>query len=122
MEPVTVPKDSTKKHIKEKRKWTLSVQTKETLAGYLFIGPMVIGTTVLVVLPIFAALFVSFTDWVFIRGIDDMSFVGIDNYTRLLNDDLFIQSVKNNMWLIFAVPLTMLLSLILAIIINKYVI
>ncbi|TSB47975.1 sugar ABC transporter permease [Alkalicoccobacillus porphyridii] len=82
---------------------------------------MTIGTTILVIIPIFAALFVSFTDWVFIRGIDDMAFVGLENYQRLLNDQLFIQSVRNNVWLIAAVPLTMILALWLAIIINKYV-
>ncbi|WP_306461603.1 carbohydrate ABC transporter permease [Alkalicoccobacillus porphyridii] len=99
----------------------IKASTKETLAGYLFIAPMTIGTTILVIIPIFAALFVSFTDWVFIRGIDDMAFVGLENYQRLLNDQLFIQSVRNNVWLIAAVPLTMILALWLAIIINKYV-
>ncbi|MFA9456922.1 carbohydrate ABC transporter permease [Halalkalibacter sp. AB-rgal2] len=121
MEPVTRSQTSPKQKTKKKRRWALNMQTKETLAGYFFIGPMVIGTTILVILPIFAALFVSFTDWVFIRGIDDMNFVGIANYTRLVQDDLFIQSVRNNMWLIFAVPLTMFFSLLLAIIINKHV-
>ncbi|RKL66987.1 sugar ABC transporter permease [Salipaludibacillus neizhouensis] len=97
------------------------MNTKETWAGYLFISPMVIGTSILVIFPIIMALIVSFTDWVFIRGIGDMNFVGFDNYTALLSDDLFIQSVKNNVWLIFAVPITMFLSLMLAVIINKHV-
>ncbi|WP_223292199.1 carbohydrate ABC transporter permease [Salipaludibacillus neizhouensis] len=104
----------------KKRKY-LKMNTKETWAGYLFISPMVIGTSILVIFPIIMALIVSFTDWVFIRGIGDMNFVGFDNYTALLSDDLFIQSVKNNVWLIFAVPITMFLSLMLAVIINKHV-
>ncbi|WP_088104838.1 carbohydrate ABC transporter permease [Halalkalibacter urbisdiaboli] len=102
-------------------RWRMKTKTKETWAGWLFISPMVIGTTILVILPIIAALYISFTDWVFIRGIQDLNFVGLENYSKLLKDELFIQSVKNNFWLIFSVPLTMGFALLLAIIINKYV-
>ncbi|SDO03901.1 carbohydrate ABC transporter permease [Alkalicoccus daliensis] len=105
----------------KKKKRSMKMQTKETWAGYLFISPMVIGTTVLVIIPILMAIIVSFTDWVFIQGIGEMSFVGLDNYQRLLSDDIFLRSVRNNAWLIAAVPVTMFFSLILAIIINKHV-
>ncbi|WP_416147701.1 carbohydrate ABC transporter permease [Salipaludibacillus sp. HK11] len=104
-----------------KKKNYYKKKTKETWAGYFFIGPMLIGTSILVIFPIIMAAIVSFTDWVFIAGIGDMNFVGLENYQRLLDDDLFLRSVRNNIWLIFAVPITMFLSLILAVIINKHV-
>ncbi|MFA9558244.1 carbohydrate ABC transporter permease [Evansella sp. AB-rgal1] len=124
MDPVTEPKkqqlgSSLKPN--NPKKWSYKLKTKETFAGYLFIGPMLLGTTILVILPIIAALIVSFTDWVFIRGIGDLNFVGVENYKRLASDELFIKSVQNNIWLIFSVPLTMALALFLSIVINKHV-
>ncbi|QKS70289.1 sugar ABC transporter permease [Paenalkalicoccus suaedae] len=106
---------------KHRKKSKLTMKTRESLAGYLFIAPMLLGTTILVILPIIAAFIMSFTDWVFIRGVSDLNFVGLENYKTLANDDLFIKSVQNNIWLILAVPLTMAVSLVLAIIINKHV-
>ncbi|MGY4691070.1 carbohydrate ABC transporter permease [Salibacterium sp. K-3] len=98
-----------------------SIKFKENLAGYLFVAPMLIGTTILIIIPIIIALVVSFTDWVFISGFESLNFVGLENFRTMVQDEPFIQSVVNNFWLILAVPLTMALSLVLAVIINKHV-
>ncbi|WP_413375823.1 carbohydrate ABC transporter permease [Alkalihalobacillus sp. 1P02AB] len=120
IEPKESSKGSTLKTNRGKSR-KLTMKTKESLAGYIFIAPMLIGTTILVILPIIAAFIMSFTDWVFIRGLGDLNFVGFENYKKLVNDELFIKSVQNNIWLILAVPLTMAVSLVIAIIINKHV-
>ncbi|MFD2626785.1 carbohydrate ABC transporter permease [Salibacterium salarium] len=98
-----------------------STKFKENFAGYMFVAPMLIGTTVLIIIPIFIALAVSFTDWVFISGFQSADFVGLENFKTMVQDEPFIQSVVNNIWLILAVPLTMALSLVLAVVINKNV-
>lgn len=98
-----------------------STKQKEKWAGIFFIAPQFIGTTILVIIPIIATLIISFTDWTFLQGINNLNFIGFDNYKKLMTDEKFIQSIINNIWLIASVPLTMLFALFLAIVINKNV-
>lgn len=94
---------------------------KENLAGYLFIGPMFIGTSLLVIFPIIASLALSFTDWNFVTGFENAKFIGLDNFKKLLTDELFRKSLINNFLLLLAVPIMLMISLGLGVIINKYI-
>jgi multiple sugar transport system permease protein len=94
---------------------------RENLAGYAFIGPMFIGTSILVLFPILSSFVLSFTDWNFVSGYQNAKFVGFENFSKLLTNPLFQKGLLNNVILILAVPITLLLSLSLAVIINKYV-
>ncbi|SDN34708.1 carbohydrate ABC transporter permease [Bacillus sp. OK048] len=93
----------------------------ENLAGYAFIGPMFIGTSILVLFPILSSFVLSFTDWNFVAGYENAKFVGLGNFSKLLTNALFLKGLVNNVLLILAVPITLLISLALAVIINKYV-
>jgi multiple sugar transport system permease protein len=69
--------------------------------------PFLTGAGLLVGLPALAALFLSFTDY---SGIGAPSFTGFDNYTRLLEDELFRRAVGNTLLhVLMSVPLRMLL-------------
>jgi multiple sugar transport system permease protein len=94
---------------------------REDLAGYAFIGPMLIGTSVLVLFPILSSFVLSFTDWNFVAGYENAKFVGFENFTKLFSNALFLKGLLNNVILILAIPITLMLSLGLAVIINKYV-
>lgn len=94
---------------------------QENLSGYLFIAPMFIGTSILVLFPIIASLALSFTDWNFVTGFKAASFVGIDNFLTLFTNDIFLKSLANNFIILLAVPITLMISLSLAVIINKYI-
>ncbi|MEH7177800.1 carbohydrate ABC transporter permease [Neobacillus vireti] len=94
---------------------------KENLAGYAFIAPMFIGTSILVLFPILASFVLSFTDWNFVAGYENAKFVGFANFSKLLTNALFLKGLVNNILLILAIPITLILSLGLAVIINKYV-
>src|SRR5690625_4169895 len=72
---------------------------KENLAGYLFIGPMFIGTSILVLFPIIASLALSFTDWNFVSGYKNASFIGFENFRVLLSNTLFHKALLNNILL-----------------------
>jgi multiple sugar transport system permease protein len=98
-----------------------SLQSGETLAGFLFVSPMLIGVTILVLLPILATLMLSFADWNFVAGIHGLKWVGLSNFGKLLHDPLFIRSVRNNLLFLFVVPAYMLISMVLAVIIDRYV-
>ncbi|RDW21493.1 sugar ABC transporter permease [Oceanobacillus arenosus] len=82
---------------------------------------MLIGTTTLVIIPILATIFLSFTDWNFITGIGDFNFIGMENFRTLFNDEIFIKSLINNFILLLVVPFGLLVSLILAVVINNHV-
>ncbi|OCT14799.1 sugar ABC transporter permease [Paenibacillus pectinilyticus] len=91
----------------------------DTIAGYLFISPMLITTTVLTIIPILLSALISFTDWNFITGIGHIKFIGVTNYQGLLHDESFLRAIKNNIYLMGVVPVAMFLSLVLAVLINS---
>ncbi|MDR6553477.1 sugar ABC transporter permease [Paenibacillus qinlingensis] len=96
-------------------------QIREDLAGYLFVSPMVIGLFIFTLFPIIASFFLSFTDWNFVAGFSKVKFLGLDNFTKLIHDSVFLLSLKNNMILMIVVPLTLIVSLVLAVLIDKQV-
>ncbi|CAN7742910.1 sugar ABC transporter permease [Paenibacillus sp. LjRoot153] len=96
-------------------------QIRENLAGYLFVSPMVIGLFVFTLFPIIASFFLSFTDWNFVAGFSKVKFLGLDNFIKLIHDSVFLLSLKNNMILMVVVPLTLIVSLVLAVLIDKQV-
>lgn len=94
---------------------------KSKKAPYLFIAPALILLFVFSILPIFLALFISFTD-MSLAGLADysrISFVGIGNYTNILSDQVFITAIRNTLFYVaFGVPLVILFSLTIAILIK----
>jgi multiple sugar transport system permease protein len=103
--------------VKKKSKQDLT----ETLMGFFFVGPLLIGLLVLTFIPIIASIIFSFSDWSLVQSFDQLKFIGLENYKKLFNDPVFLKSLTNNFVLIIAVPLTMSISLFLAVIINKHV-
>jgi len=90
-------------------------------APYLFIAPAIILLTVFSLLPIFVALFISFTD-MDLAGLADysnLSFIGIKNYINVLSDPVFLKAIFNTLfYVIIGVPLVILTSLSVALLIN----
>jgi len=66
-----------------------------------------------VVSPFVQALYFAMTDW---SGFSpDMAFVGLDNFTKLLHDDVFLRAVRNNVLLAIVVPfVTIVVALAIA--------
>ncbi|EFM10466.1 binding-protein-dependent transport systems inner membrane component [Paenibacillus curdlanolyticus YK9] len=91
---------------------------RENLTGWIFVGPMLLGTLFITLIPIIASVLISFTDWSFIRGVGDIRFVGLGNFQKLSTDETFLTSMKNNFILMLAIPVAMAVSLLLAILIN----
>ena len=92
---------------------------RETMAGLLFISPMVLLATVLTIIPILLSGIISFTDWNFIAGFESIKFIGFDNYTKMFADDDFLKSLNNNLLLMLVIPVSLFISLILAVLINN---
>ncbi|WP_438446125.1 carbohydrate ABC transporter permease [Gorillibacterium sp. sgz5001074] len=98
-----------------------NLQRKENWAGILFVSPMLIGVTILTLLPIIGMLILTFSDWNFIMGFKGFKWSGMDNLSTLIHDDSFWKAFKNNGIYLLTVPVYLTLSMALAIIINKHV-
>jgi multiple sugar transport system permease protein len=87
--------------------------------GLLFVAPMLVLFLVFRFLPVVGAFLLSLTDY---RLSGRWTFVAVDNYTRLLQDDLFRQSLVVTLtYTVIFVPLTVLLSLGTAIMLQQVV-
>ncbi len=92
-------------------------KTKETVAGYAFLMPNLIGFLVFTSLPVLASLGLSFVQWDLLSG--DPQWVGIANFVELTKDPFFVKYCWNTIYLMLAIPLGMAGSLLLAIALNQ---
>ncbi|WP_205692244.1 carbohydrate ABC transporter permease [Clostridium tertium] len=60
--------------------------------GYLFILPFLVVFLIFNIYPILRTLYLSFTKF---SGYGDITFIGLDNYTRLIKDTMFWNSLLN---------------------------
>ncbi|QKS73325.1 sugar ABC transporter permease [Paenalkalicoccus suaedae] len=82
---------------------------------------MMIGSIIIIFYPIVASFVLSLTDWNLITGFDGANFIGLSNFVTLFQDSIFLRGLRNNLILLTVVPIGLYLSLVLAVIINKYV-
>ena len=96
------------------------LRRQETIAGYLFLLPNILGFLVFSSIPVVATFSISLLDWDLIRA---PRFVGIDNYVKLLTDDAVFRKVLFNTayYVIGTVPAGIVLSLLLALAMNANV-
>ncbi|MBN1778472.1 MAG: sugar ABC transporter permease, partial [Clostridiales bacterium] len=93
------------------------------LEGYLFIAPSYALMLLFSALPILFSLYISFSQWDMISGLDNIKLTGIDNYIRMWSDVWFTQSLVNNiLFMVVVVPSTLVIALLMAVLINDYVI
>jgi multiple sugar transport system permease protein len=90
--------------------------------GWLFSAPYLIFLLVIFAYPLIFAGYMSFHDYFFAAPgvVVDRPFVGLENYTTLFTDPAVRQSFVNvGIFLIINVPLTVVISLILATLLNR---
>ena len=85
---------------------------------YIFIAPAVIYLGIWIFYPILNALVLSFYDSPTGRS-RDYFFVGIDNFRKLLQDDLFLKSLYHNIiWVLLSIAIPVVLGLLLAVLLS----
>lgn len=87
------------------------------IAPYLFIAPAILYLLIVTIIPAIMALPISFTDWSALST--KMSFVGFENYKRLLHDAEFKRSLLVMSKFFLFVPLNMFFGLMLALLLNS---
>lgn len=99
----------------------ISKQLKTDLTGYTFILPNVLGMVAFTLIPMLFSLYISFTDWDYTKGIGNWNFVGLQNFIDMWSDDWFTAALLNTVIFAFvSVPIIICLSLVLAVVIDKY--
>ena len=96
---------------------------EETLAGWLFMLPALIIFAILVIFPIIMSLFLSFTEWNFLSGLEGIKWVGFENFGRMFTRDRkFILALKNTLIYAFTTaPISVVLALLFAYMLNDKV-
>ena len=90
------------------------MSTGSRLAGWMFAGPALLVIALFFALPVLAALVLSLTDFDIyaLADLDNLRFVGIDNYGALLANPLFWKALGNTFYfVIVGVPLSIGVSL-----------
>lgn len=87
------------------------------LAPYLFVAPFIALFVAFGVYPMLFTLRLSFTDW---RGTGAAEWVGLGNYTFLLQNEAFWSSLGNSavLWLLI-VPVQMAVAVVVAVLLNN---
>lgn len=89
---------------------------KNHLVAYSFILPNFLGFAIFTLIPMVFAMFLAFMSW---DGANEISFIGLDNFKRMFHNETFRISTFNTFYYaIGTVPLTMVASLLLALLLN----
>jgi multiple sugar transport system permease protein len=96
----------------------MTLRRRETVAGYLFISPWIVGFVLLQLGPMLASLLLSLTLY---KLVEAPQFVGLQNYiTAFTNDELFWPSLRRSFYfVVLDVPVGICLSLFLAVLLNQ---
>ena len=95
----------------------LNNNCKNSDYGIYFVLPALIGTFIFIIIPIFCSFALSFTEW---DLLNEIKFVGIDNYKAVLTEPVFKQILLNT--IVYAVSVTIfavIIPLLIASIINS---
>lgn len=95
-----------------------SLKRKETIAGYLFAAPSILGFFIFTLGPMLISLVLSFTNY---QIVGDMTFVGVKNYITLFSgkDPYFYASLKATfIYVAMSVPVNIIFTFIIALLLN----
>jgi multiple sugar transport system permease protein len=94
-----------------------SERQKENLYGHVFLMPWLLGLLLLTSGPIIASFYLSFTQYDLLTP---PNWIGLDNYTRLFDDDRFFSSLRVTFTFVFlSVPLKLVFALAIALVLNR---
>lgn len=93
--------------------------SNETFVAWLFLLPSIIGFMLFYAVPAGRGLYISFTDWDLLT---DPTFVGLENYSTLLQDPEFWHSLRVTVYYVLLnIPLQTVLALMIAVLIDRFV-
>ncbi|MCR2805424.1 carbohydrate ABC transporter permease [Paenibacillus soyae] len=94
--------------------------TRQKLVGYMFVAPNVLGVTLFFLLPALYSFYLMFTDYSFLTK-QSANFIGLENISRLMEDEAFHRSLKYTFIFLFTVPASIMVSFPIAFLLNAHV-
>lgn len=96
----------------------LNIRTKhkEAFWGYLFIMGPILQFFIFLAIPLVFSLWISFQKWDILTPAAP---IGFKNYLELMKDPKFWKALYNTFYLMIGIPISMVLSLILALMLNR---
>lgn len=105
--------------VRSPRARTAPRRYKHNGAALLFLTPWLIGIVGLTIGPMIVSLYYSLTDFDFLNP---PQLIGLDNYTRMLEDDRFLRSLSNTIAYVgLSVPLRLVVALAVAMLLQRAV-
>jgi putative chitobiose transport system permease protein len=89
---------------------------RSNLTPYFFLAPALLVILVFVLYPMVAVVYYSFTDY---NIVTPPQWAGFQNYQELVQDPIFWLALKNSLIYLIATPTLIVLSIIVAIIVNR---
>jgi multiple sugar transport system permease protein len=103
--------------VRKKGRQILTPAAREAVEGYIFISPWIIGFLAFLLGPILTSLYLSLTKY---ELATPPVFTGLTNYSKLITDPLFYQSLKvTTVYTAVTVPLGLVLSFLVALLLNQ---
>ena len=99
-----------------RRKKEYSYRGREIGAALMFASPWIVGLVVFVAGPILFSIVFSFTRY---DVLSPARYVGLDNFRELTTDKTFYKSIGNTVFMLLRVPLAMIVSLGVAMLLNR---
>jgi multiple sugar transport system permease protein len=90
----------------------------DSLIGFLFILPSLIGFTIFYAYPAGRAVYISFLEW---NLLTDANYVGLDNYKSLFDDKRFWDSLRITMfYVLWNIPLQTVIAIFIAVMLERF--
>lgn len=89
---------------------------QEHLTALAFVALPVIGFLLFTLYPMLFSVYASFTNW---NGLTAPVFSGLDNYITMVQDPYFLESMYNTFFLMLGIPIGLVISLALALAMNR---
>jgi len=100
-----------------KMRFLKKIKLSSKNVGYIFVLPYLIHFSLFVLFPVTFSLVLVFHKW---DIVSPMEWVGVTNFVKLFQDNLFFQSIKNTLkFLIIHIPLQIAIALLLAEFLNQ---
>ncbi len=95
---------------------TATMKTRRTINAYGFMAPALILILVFTIIPIIGSLILMFYDY---SVLGTTKFIGIKNFVKAFQDRVFLISIKNSVLFVIVVPIIQILSILLAVLVNR---
>lgn len=102
----------------ERSRWK-GISDRESVTGLLYVSPFIVGFVLFAAVPMIASFVLSLTNFD-PREPDEIVFIGLDNYTRLLNDPVVAESLLVTLrFALLVVPSSLVFALAIAMLVNS---